>query len=61
VSALCGSRGCAATDRREAPRHRGSDRQARRNILTKLDLLPNDDTNGRVLAVLTYLRTGPSH
>jgi DNA-binding NarL/FixJ family response regulator len=31
------------------------------NILTKLDLLPSDDTNRRVLAVLTYLRAGPSH
>lgn len=28
------------------------------NILTKLDLPPNDDTNRRVLAVLTYLRSG---
>jgi DNA-binding NarL/FixJ family response regulator len=28
------------------------------NILTKLDLPPDDDTNRRVLAVLTYLRTG---
>jgi DNA-binding NarL/FixJ family response regulator len=26
------------------------------NILTKLDLPPNDDTNRRVLAVLKYLR-----
>jgi DNA-binding NarL/FixJ family response regulator len=31
------------------------------NILAKLDLLPSDDTNRRVLAVLTYLRAGPSH
>jgi DNA-binding NarL/FixJ family response regulator len=30
------------------------------NILTKLDLLPSDDTNRRVLAVLTYLRAGRS-
>jgi DNA-binding NarL/FixJ family response regulator len=30
------------------------------NILTKLDLPPSDHTNRRVLAVLTYLRTGPS-
>jgi len=30
------------------------------NILTKLDLLPSDDTNRRVLAVLTYLRAHPS-
>ncbi|WP_406107014.1 response regulator [Micromonospora globbae] len=30
------------------------------NILTKLGLLPSDDTNRRVLAVLTYLRTQPS-
>ncbi|MFI2647673.1 MULTISPECIES: response regulator transcription factor [Micromonospora] len=28
------------------------------NILTKLDLPPSDDTNRRVLAVLTYLRAG---
>jgi DNA-binding NarL/FixJ family response regulator len=30
------------------------------NILTKLDLPPSDDTNRRVLAVLTYLRAGTS-
>ncbi|MDO3703040.1 response regulator transcription factor [Micromonospora sp. C28SCA-DRY-2] len=30
------------------------------NILTKLGLLPSDDTNRRVLAVLTYLRAGPA-
>jgi DNA-binding NarL/FixJ family response regulator len=30
------------------------------NILTKLDLPPSDDTNRRVLAVLTYLRASPS-
>ena len=29
------------------------------NILTKLDLHPSDDTNRRVLAVLTYLRAAP--
>ncbi|GIH06903.1 DNA-binding response regulator [Rhizocola hellebori] len=29
------------------------------NILTKLDLAPSQDTNRRVLAVLTYLRNGP--
>ncbi|MGN9813546.1 response regulator [Micromonospora sp. BQ11] len=29
------------------------------NILTKLGLLPSDDTNRRVLAVLTYLRAAP--
>jgi len=29
------------------------------NILAKLDLPPSDDTNRRVLAVLTYLRAGP--
>ena len=29
------------------------------NILTKLGLLPSDDTNRRVLAVLTYLRAVP--
>jgi len=29
------------------------------NILTKLDLPPSDDTNRRVLAVLTYLRAEP--
>ncbi|MGW4297816.1 LuxR C-terminal-related transcriptional regulator, partial [Micromonospora chersina] len=28
------------------------------NILTKLDLPPSDDTNRRVLAVLTHLRAG---
>ncbi|MGS2618407.1 response regulator transcription factor [Micromonospora sp. LZ34] len=31
------------------------------NILTKLGLLPSDDTNRRVLAVLTYLRADPVH
>ena len=41
-------------------RHRGGDRQALGNILTKLDLPPSDDTNRRVLAVLTYLRAGPA-
>jgi hypothetical protein len=30
------------------------------NILTKLDLPPSDDTNRRVLAVLTYLRARPA-
>ncbi|WP_328425523.1 response regulator transcription factor [Micromonospora sp. NBC_00389] len=30
------------------------------NILLKLDLPPNDDTNRRVLAVLTYLRADPA-
>ncbi|MFG3704672.1 response regulator [Micromonospora sp. NPDC047670] len=30
------------------------------NILTKLGLLPSDDTNRRVLAALTYLRAGPA-
>ncbi|MET8308717.1 response regulator transcription factor [Micromonospora sp. NPDC005173] len=30
------------------------------NILLKLDLPPNDDTNRRVLAVLTYLRADPT-
>jgi DNA-binding NarL/FixJ family response regulator len=30
------------------------------NILAKLDLPPSDATNRRVLAVLTYLRTGPA-
>ena len=30
------------------------------NILTTLDLPPSDDTNRRVLAVLTHLRTRPS-
>lgn len=28
------------------------------NILAKLDLLPAEDTNRRVLAVLAYLRAG---
>lgn len=31
------------------------------NILTKLELPPGDDTNRRVLAVLTYLRMGSPH
>jgi hypothetical protein len=30
------------------------------NILTKLDLPPSDDTNRRVLAVLTYLGARPA-
>ena len=38
-----------------------SEPQGTYTVPTRVDLLPSDDTNRRVLAVLTYLRAGPSH